>query len=233
MDFHQAVIVPGLLRLLDLRPGEKVLDIACGQGAVSLALTGQGADVTGVDLSPELIRLARQRAGTRGRFVVGDARDLSFLEAHSFDAAVCVLAAQNIDPVEPVFSGCARALKDNSRAVFIIPHPAFRIPRQSNWHWDEARKLVFRGVDRYLGSLKVPIDMNPFRKPGAALTWTYHRPISVYVNGLANAGLHTNALEEWASHRESRPGPRASAENRARLEFPLFLALRCVKNPVS
>jgi hypothetical protein len=32
-------------------------------------------------------------------------------------------------------------------------------------------------------------------------------------------------LQEWSSHKESQPGPRARAENRARKEFPLFLAL--------
>jgi 2-polyprenyl-3-methyl-5-hydroxy-6-metoxy-1,4-benzoquinol methylase len=51
-EFHQQVIIPGLLRLLALKPGDKVCDLACGQGAVTMALAGSGAQVTGVDLSP-------------------------------------------------------------------------------------------------------------------------------------------------------------------------------------
>lgn len=228
-DFQRTVILPGLLRLLDLKPRETVFDVACGQGAISLGLAETGVGVTGVDLSPALIARAKERASERVRFLVGDARRLSMLQAGAFDAAVCVLAAQNIDPIEPVFAECGRLLRRGGRAVFVVPHPAFRIPRQSSWQWDEPRKLLYREVDRYLEPLKVPIDMRPFRQPGATLTWTYHRPVGFYVNGLAASGLLTNALEEWTSQRTSQPGPRAAAENRARQEFPLFLAVRVVK----
>jgi hypothetical protein len=41
-----------------------------------------------------------------------------------------------------------------------------------------------------------------------------------------SAGFWIDALEEWPSLRTSQPGPRAAAENRARREIPLFLALR-------
>jgi hypothetical protein len=115
--------------------------------------------------------------------------------------------------------------------VTVLTHPAFRIPRQSGWGRDEDRKLLFRRVDRYLSPLKIPIDMRPFKLPEQQVTWTYHRPIQTYVNSLAEAGLWTNALEEWPSPRASQPGPTARAENRARGEFPLFLALRAVLVP--
>jgi SAM-dependent methyltransferase len=208
-----------------------VLDLACGQGAVSRALCQAGAAVTGVDLSPRLIQMARQRSPKAIRYLVGDARRLDSLPDKSFDAAVCVLAAQNIEPIAPVFAQCARLLKPGGRLVTVLTHPAFRIPRQSGWGRDEDRKLLFRRVDRYLTPLKIPIDMRPFKLPDQQVTWTYHRPIQTYVNGLAEAGLWTNTLEEWPSPRASQPGPTARAENRARGEFPLFLALRAVLVP--
>ncbi len=61
------------------------------------------------------------------------------------------------------------------------------------------------------------------------VTLTYHRPIEAYVQACARAGLLVDALEEWASTRHSEPGPRATEENRARREIPMFLALRAVK----
>jgi ubiquinone/menaquinone biosynthesis C-methylase UbiE len=230
-DFHRRVIIPGVLRLLQLGEDEEVLDLACGQGVVSVRLHEVGARVTGVDLSPRLIEMARQRSPEDVRYLVGDARKLEALTDESFDAIVCVLAAQNIDPIAPVFAECARLLEDGGRLVLVAPHPAFRIPRQSGWRWDEERKLQSREVFRYLSDLKVPIDMRPFKQPGQEVTWTYHRPIGAYVTGLAAAGLWTNALEEWPSHKESQPGPRAKAEDRARSEFPMFLALRAVRIP--
>jgi SAM-dependent methyltransferase len=248
-----------VLRLLALRKGETVLDLACGQGAVSRALHRAGAQVTGVDLSPRLIELARQRSPQAVRYLVGDVRRLDQLADASFDAATCVLAAQNLDPLEPMLAEAARLLRPSveglrggkspqppfakggkggflspgGRLVLVVTHPAFRIPRQSGWRWDESRKLMFREEARYLTPLKIPIDMRPFQTPGQQMTWTYHRPMQDYVNGLAAAGLWTNALEEWPSHKVSQPGPASRGENRAREEFPLFLALRAVKVGVS
>ncbi len=228
-EHHQEVIVPGVLRLLALQPGEEALDLACGQGAVSRALHDAGARVTGVDLSPRLIGMARRRSPPPIRYLVGDVQRLDALAGESFDAIAFVLAAQNVEPLEPVFGECARLLRPGGRLALVTLHPAFRIPRQSSWRWDEERKLLFRAVDRYLTPLKIPIDLRPFRMPGRTRTWTYHRPLQTYVNGLAAAGLWVNALEEWPSHRVSQPGGRSRAENRARGEFPLFLALRAVR----
>ncbi len=231
-DFHQGVIIPGVLRLLGLRQGERALDLACGQGVVSRALAKAGAQVTGVDLSPSLVKLARQRSGKGISFLVGDVRDMreALPAGDAFDAAACVLAVENLDPVEPALAECARLLKPGGRVVIVTVHPAFRIPRQSSWGWDESQQQMFRAVNVYLSPLKIPIDLHPFRETERKqVTWTYHRPIQAYVQGLAQAGLWVNALEEWPSHRVSQPGPRAKAENQARQEFPLFLALRAVK----
>jgi ubiquinone/menaquinone biosynthesis C-methylase UbiE len=228
-EFHQQLVIPGVLRLLALAPGERVLDLACGQGAVAKALHKAGSQVTGVDLSASLIEMARKRSPRAVRYLAGDARHLDALSDGAFDGAVFVLAAQNVDPIEPVFVECARVLRPGGRLVMVITHPAFRIPRHSRWRVDEERKLLLREADGYLTPMSIPIDMRPFKSPGRKVTTTYHRPLETYVNGLSQAGLWVNALEEWPSHKTSQPGPHARAENRARAEFPLFLALRAVR----
>ena len=63
----------------------------------------------------------------------------------------------------------------------------------------------------------------------AVTTTTFHRPISAIVRAAADAGLVLDRLDEWVSPRESAPGPRADEENRARLEIPMFLAVRARK----
>ena len=58
---------------------------------------------------------------------------------------------------------------------------------------------------------------------------SFHRPLSSYAEALAKAGFVIANLEEWKSNRVSETGPRAKAENKARNEFPLFMAIDAQK----
>ena len=138
-----------------------------------------------------------------------------------------MLAAQNFNPIRPAFEGVAKALKDGGRFVLVTMHPAFRVPQASSWGWDEA--VQYRRVDHYLLPRKVPIQTHPGVDGDDSYTWHYHRPLSAYVKALRQAGLLVDAMEEWTGHKQSESGPRAAAENTARKEFPLFLAIRAVK----
>jgi ubiquinone/menaquinone biosynthesis C-methylase UbiE len=227
-DYHQHVVIPGALRLLGPKPNDAIIDIACGQGVLCRALAERGVRPTGVDAAPGLIRAARERGPASIHYHVGDARDLSTFEDNAFDAAACVLAIQNINPIQPVCEGVSRLLKPFGRFVLVMMHPAFRGPKETSWGWDQANTVQFRRVDRYLLPRKTPIVTHPGSDPDI-YTWTFHKPIEAYVKAMRNAGLLIDALEEWPSHKTSEPGPRAAAENAARKEIPMFLALRGVK----
>jgi ubiquinone/menaquinone biosynthesis C-methylase UbiE len=225
--YHQRLAVPAALRLLDPRAGDRVLDIGCGQGVLAPYVTRASAQYTGVDASPRLTEFARRRHGTGARFVVADARKLASsgeVERAAFDAAVFMLSLQDMDPIEPVFQSTAWALKDDGRIVILLTHPAFRVPRQSGWGWDEGRKLVYRRVDRYLTPLPVP--MKPYPGGEGGVTRSFHRPISYYVNRLADVGFCVDRMEEVPGHRISTGSSSARADRLAREEIPLFLGLR-------
>ena len=227
-EYHQKVVLPGVLRLLHPQPGEALLDVACGQGVLCRKLLQRGARVTGIDASPALVDAARARGPAEIDYRVGDARDLLLLASETFDSAACVLAIQNIHPIRPVFESAARLLKPGGRFVLVMMHPAFRGPKETSWGWDEAAKVQYRRVDRYLVPRKTPIVAHPGISADV-YTWTFHKPIELYVKASRQAGMLIDALEEWPSHKTSEPGPRAAAENTARKEIPMFLALRAVK----
>lgn len=229
-EYHREVVIPGALRLLALQSGDACLDVACGQGVLCRILHQRGVHATGVDAAPELIRLARERSDPAIQFRVADARDLSGLPENQFEAAACILAIQNIHPILPVFQGAQRVLKPGGRCVVVMMHPCFRGPKETAWGWDEQDKTQYRRVDRYLIPRKAPIVMNPGKAPDK-YTWSFHKPIEAYVKALRNAGLLVDAMEEWPSHKTTATGPRASAENQARKEIPLFMAIRAVKVP--
>ena len=227
-EFHQHVVIPGVMRLLAPRPREAIIDIACGQGVLCRALAERGVETTGVDAAPGLIRAARERGPASIHYHVGDARELAPFPLDHFDAAACVLAIQNIHPIQPVCEGVARLLKTFGKFVVVMMHPAFRGPKETSWGWDQAANVQFRRVDRYLLPRKTPITTHPGSAPDV-YTWSFHKPLEAYVKALRNAALLIDALEEWPSHKTSEPGPRAAAENAARKEIPMFLALRAVK----
>jgi ubiquinone/menaquinone biosynthesis C-methylase UbiE len=227
-EFHQKVVLPGAIRLLELQPRQAVLDIACGQGVLCRKLHALGVEVTGVDASKQLIESARERSDPEMAYRVADARELGFLPAERFDAAACLLAIQNIHPIQPVFDGVARLLKPWGRFVIVMMHPAFRGAKETGWGWDEEKKVQYRRVESYLSPRKSPIVTHP-GNDAHQYTWTFHKPIELYVRALRKAGLLVDAIEEWPSHKTSTSGPRAAAENIARKEIPMFMAVRAVK----
>ncbi len=83
------------IKRLNLKPGMKVLDVACGTGNLALPATRAGATVTGIDIAPNLIEQARKNAEREGldiKFEEGDAEALPYEDA-SFDAVVTMFGA--------------------------------------------------------------------------------------------------------------------------------------------
>jgi len=80
---------------LGLKHGMRVLDVACGTGNQALPAARTGADVTGLDIAPNLLAQAREQAEKEGlqiRFIEGDAEELPFVEAE-FDVAYSMFGA--------------------------------------------------------------------------------------------------------------------------------------------
>lgn len=232
-EYHQKVVLPGVMRMLAPGPADIALDIACGQGVLCRKLREKGAKVVGVDAAGELIRLAQARGDEGIEYQVMDARDLSRLPEARFTSATCLLAIQNIDPLPPMFEGVARALRERGRFVLVMMHPCFRVPRQAHWGFDEQARVQYRRVDRYMLPFKQSIIVHPGQSPVPGQPreqiWSFHRPLQTYINALGKAGLPVEHMEEWTSHKRSDPGPKAAAEDKARSEIPMFLALRAVK----
>jgi ubiquinone/menaquinone biosynthesis C-methylase UbiE len=222
--YQKELILPNLSRLMNIKKGDRVLDLACGQGFFAREFAKQGASVIGVDASPSLIKLAIKNSSKEISFRVGPAHKLNFLQDASLDKVVIVLAIQNIENAADVLREAARVLKKSGSLFVVLNHPAFRIPKASEWGWDEAKGIQFRRIDAYLSESKVKISMHPGNKPSEE-TVSFHRPLQFYFKAFKKAGLSVSILEEWNSHKKSERGPRAKAEDMARREIPLFMCL--------
>src|SRR3989344_1611494 len=225
--YHEKVIKPNLLRILGDVKGKRILDVACGQGFFSRALNAAGAHVTGADIAPELIAIAKKLGPAGITYLAAPASRIPLPDS-SFDMGVCVLALQNIKDLSGTMAQVSHLLKKDGVFVVVLNHPCFRIPRHSYWGFDADASVQFRRIDRYLSETSQAVQMHPGKDPGIT-TLSYHRPLQVYMKELAKHGFALVGLEEWISHRASEKGPRREAEDRARKEFPLFLMLSARK----
>jgi SAM-dependent methyltransferase len=211
------------LAALAIPAGARVLDVACGTGNLALPLARCGAIVTGVDIAPNLLVQARQRAAAEGltiAFDEGDAEALPYPDA-SFDAVVTMFGAMFAPRPELVASELARVLKPSGLLAMANWNPAsftgrmFQvnsrhvppppgIPASVLWGDDatvrERLAPYFQDVQTEL----VPVDFDMPVGPAGAVAFfrTYFGPTQAAFNRLDEAGqqaLATDLESLWAS----------------------------------
>ena len=220
-DHHQKLAIPSLLDCLNLDKNTRLLDIGCGTGVLAPYIAETGATYTGIDISPKLIHTAKRYHEKQGAFIVGDARKLTRYFAHDeFDVCTFLLSIQDINPLLVSIQQTASVLREGGTLAILLVHPCFRIPRQSGWGYENTRKLQYRRIDRYLTPLKIPMKQH---KRGTTIS--FHRPLSTYINTLAQCGLVIDKLDEITTYQSGKN----KAENRANEEIPLFMAIRAKK----
>jgi SAM-dependent methyltransferase len=230
-DYHRNVILPATLRMLDLKGGEKIIDVCCGQGVLVKPLLDAGAGTfLGVDASPRLIQAAEGRHGNNQNvsFRTADACKPGRWADASYDAATCLMAVHDVPDIIGLFTNVAKSLKPGGHAVLVFMHPCFRIPKKTHWGFDNDQKIQFRRLDGYGSPHEIQIATHP-GKGGPEQTIFYHRPLSELLTAMGKGGLAVTACEELYSHRRSQGGGAFSkAEHKAAEEFPMFIAFRCV-----
>lgn len=228
--YQKDVILPELLKLMNINSNDTILDLACGQGFFTSEFAKYSQKVIGVDVSKELIEIAKKKNG-KVNYYISPATNLSFIDNDSIDKITIILAIQNIEHVIQVFKECRRVLKNNGKMFIVLNHPAFRIPQKTDWGFDEKKKVQYRRIERYMSEIMTRIDMNPGEKNPKKKKYTvsFHRPIQKYFRELNNVGLLISKFEEWISNKKSQKGPRQKAEDHARKEIPIFACIEATK----
>lgn len=120
-------IIHRLIQHLQVRNQDKVLDVACGTGNYTVALSQQGLDITGTDISEEMLTTARQKS-VQIPWIKADARNLPFVD-DSYRGATCVLAMHHFrDLLEP-FREVYRVLNHGRFVIFTSS------PEQMRGYW--------------------------------------------------------------------------------------------------
>lgn len=185
-------------RMLDLlslpagervQPGERLLDVGCGTGALLHVAAARGLDVVGVDISPVALEQARTRYDLTGRLLLGSGEDIPCTDA-SFDYVVNLGSLEHfLDPARAV-QEMARVLKPQGKAALLVPNSHHVRAIYNVWKYGDIisdlqeyerfatrgeweRLLAANGL-RVVGAEKYDTGMARIYRPGRELFWTLY-----------------------------------------------------------
>ncbi|MBS7696814.1 MULTISPECIES: methyltransferase domain-containing protein [unclassified Chelatococcus] len=212
--YRELYTLPAYLAFVPDLKGQSVIDLGCGEGSNTRLFAARGAQVTGVDLSPRFIEMARQREAATplgiDYQVISYCNLSSFGEA-SFDVALSTMALMDGPDLPAAMREAHRVLKPGGLLSFSVLHPCFITPA-TQWERDADGNCVGLRVGRYfdqapfverwLFSKRPSTDsILPFEVP------RFPRMLSDYINALTGAGFRITKIEE------PRPDAKASEEN--------------------
>ncbi len=216
-DFQNYLIEPATERLLALKPGDTVLDIACGAGRFARRMADLGAKVVAFDQTERFIERARKRTGKDERIEyhvlnATDRASLLTLGERRYDAAVCTMALMDMPSIEPLVSTLPRLLKPGGQFVFSVPHPAFNsgTTRKIAEEFTQGTEVF----TRYSVAVSEYTEPFAYKTLGIAgqpeLQYGFHRPISLlfqlcFQHGFVLDGLEEPALPEELVVKARRP----------------------------
>jgi SAM-dependent methyltransferase len=111
-------LIPSLLDAVGAKANLRALDLCCGQGNAAEALVGRRCHVVGIDFSPAMLTLARQRVPT-ATFFEGDAQDLPFTDAE-FDIVVSNVGVCHVPDQPRALSEIRRVLRPQGRFAMTV-----------------------------------------------------------------------------------------------------------------
>ena len=204
----------------ELAGRRRVLDVGCGDGQIARRLAAAGATVVGVDPTWNQLRVAVERGSGPAYARAGAARLPCADE--SFDATVACLVFEHIDDLDGAIAEVARVLRPGGRFSFFLNHPLLQTPG-SGWIDDH----TVDPPDQYwrIGPYLVESDAEEQVELGVWIRFL-HRPLSRYLNTLAEHGLVLERMVEPSppeSFLQRAPGYAAAAA------IPRLLYLRLAK----
>jgi 2-polyprenyl-6-hydroxyphenyl methylase/3-demethylubiquinone-9 3-methyltransferase len=203
---------PAVQSLLPDVAGRDVLDAGCGPGHYAAWLAARGARVVAIDVTPEMVALARAHvAGLAVSVHEADLEQKLPLADRAFDVVLCPLVLDYVRDLAPTFREFRRVARAGATLVFSLGHP------MQEWAWF--------GDGIYYDIEAVEMLWSGFGEP-KPLVRSYRRPFAAILNPLVEAGWRLDHVLEPRSNADIA---RAAPEWHAKLtRAPAFLCVRAI-----
>lgn len=171
---------PAMIDLAGDVNGRRILDAGCGSGPLSAALCARGAIVTGVDSSPAMVELARQRLGDDADLHVADLSQPLPFDDDAFDDVVASLVLHHLPDWTVPLAELRRVLKPGGRLIMSVNHPI-------------VYKLANPSADYF--AITQFSEEYTFNGEPAVLTF-WHRPLHTMTTAFTEAGFRLSIISE-------------------------------------
>jgi len=202
---------PAMLELAGDVRGRRILDAGCGSGPLAEALLAKGASVTGIDVSPAMVDLARRRLGPDADLHIADLGEALPFPDDTFDDVVCSLALHYLEDWSAPLAELRRVLVPGGRLLLSVNHPTVSVVNYPGEDYFATREY----------SEEYEFDGEP-----AVLTF-WHRPLHAMFEAFSGAGFRVVRVAEPApsphTPSELLPPRIAAGERSAFLSFIFFV----------
>jgi 2-polyprenyl-3-methyl-5-hydroxy-6-metoxy-1,4-benzoquinol methylase len=186
-DICTSIYLPIIDRWIGDIQDRRILDAGCGDGWYAERLAQKGGFVTGIDGSPEMIRIAcLKNTHPRVTYRIMDLTKPLALESSSVDIIIANMVLMDIPAIDLCLAEFSRILKPDGIFIFSITHPSFFC---SDWVLDASGMRSYKIVRDYLHEKQEILNF-------WGKTIHYHRPLSYYIQRLERAGMCLLSLSE-------------------------------------
>jgi ubiquinone/menaquinone biosynthesis C-methylase UbiE len=184
---NEQIINPAALKALGSVKGKRVLDLGCGTGIISLKLKKRGAKVSGIDLSPDMIEIARSYA--KGiEFKVGPAEKLPY-KAGYFDATLALLVFDYIKDIDRALREVWRVTKRGGYFVIAMRNPIATASSKVRIRGRKLDSTSIRKFDRYFVERQVAHQWWTHDKRLKVTEYDLHRTYQTIIRAFIRNGF--------------------------------------------
>lgn len=214
---YENMLTPTVLALIEVADRSVVLDVGCGCGLLTGKIAAASKKVTGIDISPTSIRLAKEHCHTVGNinFVNGAIEELTPTpEGHVFSLAVANMSLMAMLHLDAALAALSRLVHPGGHLAFTITHPCF-------WpqYWSYSRDWFRYGEENVIEApFHISLDQSD-----RFITTHIHRSLEQYLSALKKSNFEIIRLIE------PMPSPEVERLYPHPWEYPRFLGALCVR----